>query len=595
MKFEKEIREQRRIAQEFAEDRKYLLAQVPFGSELEQTRFDLERIASPTVAVAGAYSVGKSALINALCGAEILPVGVTPTTLVPIMLGGGAVEFCLVNTAEGSRKETLTAEGLRNLVTHKESPARYVIVESPRVAHIPWTWLDAPGVNADLQKAADLDLKPQDVADVCLLATSSLQPLSLSDLGQLVQLAEIFPGERLCLVLTRWDQLGLEERETVLRYVREMLASALPQRQIKIFSVSRKDTSALAQIREHLSATVYHHQKAQLEEALDHWKETLADLGALLEMRELAQVKPETLQQLQKKLDDVIIESGAQLKLELPRFMAELHRQAVNDLPSPHRQLEESFQEKFQEQFAPRLHAIGQRINEELMAELRKDLTKKQTSVSLANRFLGLLEPSNPFFDWMSATQVGGVATVGAALLAAGAATPVGWAIAGAAVIGGLLGGLIGSASTIDSADELQEKVVAPLTQKYQQLLSSAIASYRRDLAHLSKLMQKVVAIFSQEEASSYKDDQIKRMQMFIRLADETKRKNLASRFRKIEADRQAAEFAEQMQREAAAQQALAQGTVAASPKPAGTSSSTSKGAVAALPKTTGSRSSKKH
>lgn len=573
MKFEKEIREQQRVAQELAKDRRELLAQVPFGTELEQTRFDLERIATPVVAVAGAYSAGKSALINALCGVEILPVGVTPTTLIPVMLRGGEVESCLVGTVEGTERLSPTPERLHGLITGKESPARYLILESPRVSHIPWQWLDAPGVNADIQKSPGLDLRPQEVADLCVLATSALQPLSLSDLTQLVQLAELFPDDRLCLAITRWDQLAASDREPVQRYIREMLADALPGKQLKLFIVSSKDGTNLDSLRAYLADAVYKYQQERLGQALDAWKETLADLRALLGMRELAEVKPETLRQLRSKLDDSIIESGAQLKSELPRFMADLHRQHSGTLPFPHRELQESFRKKVQEHFGPRLQEIGQRINDDLMAELRKDLTK-QTSVSLTNRFLGLLEPSDPFFDWISATQVGGVAgagaAVGAALLTAGALTPVGWAIAGAAMLGGLLGGFIGSASTIDSPDELDKKIVVPLTQEYQQHLANAISSYRSDFAHLCRLMEKVITIFSKPEAGGYKDDQLKRMQMFIKLADETRRKHLAARFKKIEEDRRLAEFEEHLRNQAAANQGTSSDTTITVPASAG-------------------------
>lgn len=546
MKYAKEIGEQQRVARDLAGERQTLLQQIPFGAELELTRFDMERVAVPIVAVAGAYSAGKSALINAALRTPLLPVGVTPTTLVPVIVRGGTSDALSVGTSKGLETRPVSDAEMRHLVTDKDSSARYVIRESPKASRLPWQWLDTPGANAELHKPMELRVAPREVADICVLATSALQPLSLSDLTQLMQLGNVFQGDTLCIALTRTDQLQAGELPSVKRYVQEALADALPERSLKVFPVSNKDASSVTALNEHLAAVVYQHQRAQLGAALTAWKEMLSHLEELLAMRQLAEVKLATIQRIRTRLDAHIVDSGALLMEDLPHFMDETCRELGATLPAPRRQLLENFQSRFGRRFGERLQEIGDRLNSDLTAELQQDLTNK-ASVTLANRFLSLLEPSNPFFDWVSAAAVGGTVGAGAAVSAAFLAAtlpPVGLVMAGAAVIGGLLGGFMGSASTIDSTEELKEKIARPVTQQYQSHLRTAIAHYRDDLAHLCRLMEKVSVVFSSPSASNYN---VPAMQKLIKFADDRRQKILVPRFERIEFDRQAAESAERL------------------------------------------------
>src|ERR671931_2633899 len=72
------------------------------------------------VAVVGEFKRGKSSLINALLGREVLPVGVLPLTAVPTVLERGE-EALLVEYADG-RREAHGLDQIAQFVTEGAKP-----------------------------------------------------------------------------------------------------------------------------------------------------------------------------------------------------------------------------------------------------------------------------------------------------------------------------------------------------------------------------------------------------------------------------------------------------------------------------------------
>ena len=72
------------------------------------------------VAVVGEFKRGKSSLVNALLGREVLPVGVLPLTAVPTVLERGA-PGCVVEFADG-RRETHDLGQVGRFVTEAANP-----------------------------------------------------------------------------------------------------------------------------------------------------------------------------------------------------------------------------------------------------------------------------------------------------------------------------------------------------------------------------------------------------------------------------------------------------------------------------------------
>jgi len=180
-----------------------LLAEVNAGLERNDTPAeDLSTLADSVgqldelflLVVVGEFNAGKSALINALLGREVLAEGVTPTTSKIHHIGWGEE---LTREPMGSVGERITApvETLRQL-----------------------TIVDTPGTNAldRAHEALTTDYVPR--ADLVLFVTSSDRPLSESERVFLEAIRQW--GKKVAMVVNKIDILRSEDEVTeVVTYV----------------------------------------------------------------------------------------------------------------------------------------------------------------------------------------------------------------------------------------------------------------------------------------------------------------------------------------------------------------------------------------
>lgn len=431
------IWEQGRFARRLAEDIRALMEAVPFGAEVYRSRYPLERLVRPVVAVMGAEGVGKSTLLRALDD-----------------MGTAAV------TASGSR---------------------------------PWEWLEEASGTEPLSGRAD----------VLLLLTSALQPLPLRELTQLRALAEAAADGALRVVLTRAEELSAQELSAVVERVRKVLVEVLPGRTLSLSAVSGRTGAGVAPLRAELLEALFLVQRERLLEEVAAWGAALADLHALLEMRELASVRPETIERVRARLDTLLVEEGARFRGQLAGVVEQFLHGKEAALPCSRRQLTNALREALVAKLRHEVEGLHPRLNQELAEALRGDVDTA-TTLALKNRFEGVLEAGPPFFDWQSARRVGAAGAAGAALVARVARKPVGWAFAGAMFLGGLLGGLLGSGSTVDTPEALREQVTEPLLREAEQRLGRATQSSREDMARVCELLHKVIHIFTHPQASAY-------------------------------------------------------------------------------------------
>ena len=198
-----------------------LLAEVKAGLDRNETPAeDLSALADSVgqldelflLVVVGEFNAGKSALINALLGREVLAEGVTPTTSKIHHIGWGEE---LTREPMGSVGERITApvETLRQL-----------------------TIVDTPGTNAldRAHEALTTDYVPR--ADLVLFVTSSDRPLSESERIFLEAIRQW--GKKVAMVVNKIDILRSEDEVTeVVTYVSQN-ASRLLGVDPEIFPVS---------------------------------------------------------------------------------------------------------------------------------------------------------------------------------------------------------------------------------------------------------------------------------------------------------------------------------------------------------------------
>jgi hypothetical protein len=371
-------------------------------------------------------------------------------------------------------------------------------------ADVPWKWLEVESGGSG--EAGGLSVG--ELAEHCLLVLTAGEAPSREALAWLKQLAEVFPEGSLQIILTRCDALpeGMSAG-TARGQLEQVLREAVPQRILPVFTVFGPPGEGLEALRAEVAEKLAWRQRVLLEEALKDWSGVLADVHALLGMRDLAKLRPETLTRLRLSLDELLREESQRLEGELPRLAEDSLRELESRLPEAQRSLTRAFREKLIARVEPRSHALRQRLDEVLARELARDVEGK-AHLELADRFGRLVEPRSLFFDWGFA-RTGGVAGVGAAMATGVARKHGGWAVLGAALLGGMLAGLLGRGTKVNTAEELKRVVAEPLLEDSLRRLKEATETSRADVERLCGLLRKVAEIFSPARAQAYNAERL--------------------------------------------------------------------------------------
>jgi small GTP-binding protein len=183
----------------------------------EDDRTDLERASRHLndlflLVIVGEFNAGKSAFINALIGAEVMPEGVTPTTSVINLLRHGEVQ-----------SETMLPEG----IIQRTFPA-------PFLEEI--TIVDTPGTNAIIREHETLTQRFVPRSDIVLFVTSADRPFTESEREFMADIREW--GKKIVVILNKIDLLRDEAgRQEVVAFVQENIDRLLGFRP-EVFPVS---------------------------------------------------------------------------------------------------------------------------------------------------------------------------------------------------------------------------------------------------------------------------------------------------------------------------------------------------------------------
>ena len=203
-----------------------------------------EKLASHTfnLAVVGEFKRGKSSLINALIGVELLPVGVVPlTSIITIVYYADAVSMEVVY--EDGRRQAIAAEALAEYATEKGNPRNAKGVREILISH-PAAWLkggvrivDTPGIGSVYEHNTEVAYEFLSKADAALFVLSADQPMTQSERAFLRRIGEY--ASRTFFVLNKADLLAENELQEVMDFCRGVLEETVGSR-VHLFPVSAR-------------------------------------------------------------------------------------------------------------------------------------------------------------------------------------------------------------------------------------------------------------------------------------------------------------------------------------------------------------------
>jgi hypothetical protein len=186
-------------------------ARVALGERLLE---QLDR-AVLTIVFAGQYSRGKTTLINALIGTDILPMGILPVTMVSTVVARGSTTAAYVVHVDGRREEIALEEVARTIVApaSRGLGIRRVEVRLPTFPFAGVELVDAPGIGTPADPLGRGAAEALQLADLAVLVVGPEPPITASELdfAALVRAA----SERLFVVVNKADLAGEDLRQVV--------------------------------------------------------------------------------------------------------------------------------------------------------------------------------------------------------------------------------------------------------------------------------------------------------------------------------------------------------------------------------------------
>ena len=224
-----------------------LLAETPrrhlaaARTRLVEDRFNL--------VVLGEFKRGKSTLINALLGRDVLPTGVVPLTSVVTTISAGDRDRLRVYFKDGTVQERPLGE-LAEYVTEADNPANRLGVEQARVEidhdllRTGLELVDTPGIGSIHSHNTEVARGFLPRVDAALCVLDAGQPLSEAERELFRDAAERVP--RLLPVINKIDHLDRADREVAIEFIRSALRDLLGVGALELFAVSARRREGLA-------------------------------------------------------------------------------------------------------------------------------------------------------------------------------------------------------------------------------------------------------------------------------------------------------------------------------------------------------------
>ncbi|CAN5378912.1 hypothetical protein BH11CYA1_BH11CYA1_22720 [soil metagenome] len=205
-----------------------------FCQKVESATFNL--------AVVGEFKRGKSTLVNALIGANLLPMAVIPLTSIATIISFADATKIIVKFANNKTIE-ISENNLINYVTEGGNPNNEKLVSSVAIEFSASLLkdgvrlIDTPGIGSAFQQNTNTTYDYLPEIDAAIFLFSADQPASQVELAFLKDVNGFAP--KTFLVQNKIDHLSPDELEQSLNYLRQTV-SAHFQGDAKIYPISAK-------------------------------------------------------------------------------------------------------------------------------------------------------------------------------------------------------------------------------------------------------------------------------------------------------------------------------------------------------------------
>lgn len=195
-----------------------------------------------TLATLGQFKRGKSSLMNAILGCQLLPTGILPLTSAITVIKYGPTEKLLLTQNDSHWPKELPIKDLIYYVTEKENPSNIKQVSRATV-ELPLPFLrrgvefvDTPGVGSAITANSDVTYTFLPQCDAAIFVTGSDNPLTSTELDLLHQ-AAAYTG-KIFFVVNKMDLVPETERPSILNFISKILRQECPAQEIQLFPLS---------------------------------------------------------------------------------------------------------------------------------------------------------------------------------------------------------------------------------------------------------------------------------------------------------------------------------------------------------------------
>jgi len=192
--------------------------------------------------VIGLFKRGKSSLVNALVGKEVVPYSVVPLTSVVTLLEYGETDHAKIFYNDNLISECDIQE-IYQYVTETENPLNKknvdyvsVFLNSDFLKKI--TLVDTPGIGSTFENNTETTYGFVERIDAALFILSADLPISKAEVEFLTKLKSTVP--KIIFVLNKTDLISPKETERIISFNKSVLNKIFNEKEINIFPISAK-------------------------------------------------------------------------------------------------------------------------------------------------------------------------------------------------------------------------------------------------------------------------------------------------------------------------------------------------------------------